>query len=33
MKIGDEISSSLDEMAEVTWTARELYTVIYGQRR
>ncbi|XP_042012839.1 putative E3 ubiquitin-protein ligase LIN [Salvia splendens] len=33
MKIGDEIGPSLDELAEVTWTATELYTIIYCQRR
>ncbi|XP_042016800.1 putative E3 ubiquitin-protein ligase LIN-1 [Salvia splendens] len=33
MKIGEEIGPSLDELAEVTWTATELYTIIYGQRR
>ncbi|KAH6767717.1 hypothetical protein C2S52_018700 [Perilla frutescens var. hirtella] len=33
MKIADEISSSLDDLAEVTWTARELHAIIYGQRR
>ncbi|KAL1539586.1 putative E3 ubiquitin-protein ligase LIN-1 isoform X3 [Salvia divinorum] len=33
MKIGDEIGPCLDELAEVTWTATELYTIIYGQRR
>ncbi|XP_047973712.1 putative E3 ubiquitin-protein ligase LIN isoform X2 [Salvia hispanica] len=33
IKIGDEIGPSLDELAEVTWTAMELNTIISGQRR
>ncbi|XP_057797907.1 putative E3 ubiquitin-protein ligase LIN-1 [Salvia miltiorrhiza] len=33
MKIADEIGPCLDDLAEVTWTATELYAIIYGQRR
>ncbi|KAK4419495.1 putative E3 ubiquitin-protein ligase LIN [Sesamum alatum] len=32
-KIAEEIGSCLENLAEVTWTAKELHTVISGQRR
>ncbi|KAI3449899.1 hypothetical protein Pfo_006564 [Paulownia fortunei] len=32
MNIGKEIGSSLENLAEVTWTAKELYTIISWQR-
>lgn len=33
IKIAEEIGPSLENLAEVTWTARELYAIISGQRR
>ncbi|KAK6164245.1 hypothetical protein DH2020_001109 [Rehmannia glutinosa] len=32
-KIAEEIEFPLENLAEVTWTAKELHTIIFGQRR